>query len=89
MEQILALIEAEQFACALKNIENENGMNERTFKVISEKRNLATSMLVSSDARPDPVFTSNNQRIFMMKTLKKMKVILIIKTRQTKDTIYN
>ena len=62
MEQISALIEAEQFACALNNIENENGMNGRTFKVISEKRNLATSMLVSSDSQPDSVFTSNNER---------------------------
>ena len=37
-------------------------MNGRTFKVISEKRNLATSMLVSSDSQPDSVFASNNER---------------------------
>ena len=62
IEQILALMEAEQFACTLKNIENENGMNGRTFKVISKKLNLATSMLVSSDSQPDSVFTSNNEK---------------------------
>ena len=34
IEQILAFIEAEQFACTLKNIENENRMNGRFFQVI-------------------------------------------------------
>ena len=60
IEQISALMEAEQFACTLKNIENENGMNGRTFKVICDKRKVTTSMLVSSDSQPDSVFTNNN-----------------------------
>ena len=60
IEQILALMEAEQFACTLKNIENENGMNGRTLKLIGENRKLATSMLVSSDSQPESVFTKNS-----------------------------
>ena len=34
IEQISALTAAEQFVCTLKNIENKNGMNEKTLKVI-------------------------------------------------------
>ena len=37
-------------------------MNGRTFKVICDKRKVATSMLVSSDSQPDSVLTSNNER---------------------------
>ena len=64
IEQISALVAAEQFVCTLKNIENENGMNGRTFQVICEKHNIATSILVLSDAQRNYVFTSNNQRIY-------------------------
>ena len=69
-----ALIQAEQFACTLKIIENEIQMNERFFQVICEKCNIETLIMVSSDAQPDSVYTSNNKRIYV-ETLKKMKVI--------------
>lgn len=39
IEEILTLVEAEQFACTLSNIENENGMNGRTLKLIGETTN--------------------------------------------------
>ena len=70
IEQISALIAAEQFACTLKNIENENGMNEKTFKVICEINVISTLMLISSDSQHDSMFIRNNQRN-TMKTLKK------------------
>ena len=57
IEQILALIVAEQFACTLKNIENENGMNGKTLKVICENSKITTLMLVSLDSQPDFVHT--------------------------------
>ena len=47
-------------------------MNGRTFKVICDKRKVATSMLVSSDSQPDSVLTSNNERNCLTITLIKM-----------------
>ena len=58
-EQLSALIEAEQFASGLKKIEDGNGMNGRTFRVICEKRQLSNQMLVEADCQPDSVFTSD------------------------------
>ena len=46
IEKISGFIEAQQFACTLKNIENENEMNGRTFQVICKKHNTTTSMLI-------------------------------------------
>ena len=64
IEQISALITAEQFACTLKNIENENGMNGKALDVICENSVISTLMLITSDSQHDFMFVRNNQRSY-------------------------
>ena len=81
IEQISALIAAEQFACTLKNIENKNGMNGKTLKVICEKSVITTMMLVLLDSQPGFMFIRNNQINYNEDSEEDKKMMLRIKFR--------
>ena len=81
IEQISALIAAEQFACTLKNIENENGMNGNTLKAICVNSVIATLMLISSNSQHDFMFIRNNQRSYN-EDIEEDKMMLRIKIQE-------
>ena len=50
------LIEAQEFVCALHSIENEKGINGRTFEVLKDRRRISKQIFVSADSRVHSVF---------------------------------
>ena len=62
-DQMAALLEVEDYANGLKNVDSEEGMRGRTFKVLCEKSQIPKSMLVPTDSRDDSVFVSGENDI--------------------------
>ena len=56
IDGLSALIEAQEFAGALHSVDNESGMNGKTFEVLKERFKLSNNLLVSVNSRVHSVF---------------------------------
>ena len=57
-EDLGHLIDAQGIASELQNIESDGGMNDRTFKILSERDMISSSMLVNADVQDNYVFNT-------------------------------
>ena len=55
-EDLSNLIDAQGIASELQNIESDGGMNDITFKILSERDMVSSSMLVNADVHETSVF---------------------------------
>ena len=57
-EDLSNLNHAQGIASELQNIESDDGMNDITFKILSERDMISSSMLVNADVQENSVFNT-------------------------------
>ncbi len=57
-EDLSNLIDAQGIENELQNIESDGGMNDRSFKILSERDMISSSMLVNADVQENSVFNT-------------------------------